>query len=70
MSDTYSIVLNGEERVIQPDTTIAVLLTELGLPETGIAVAVNMDVVPRSEHPNFVLHSGARVEVIRAVGGG
>jgi sulfur carrier protein len=64
------IVLNGEPRELAPETTVAALVRDLGLPADGIAVAVDRDVVPRSAHERTALRDGARVEVIRAVGGG
>ena len=70
MTDTVEIIVNGEKRRIEPNTTISNLLIELGLPQTGIAVAVNMNVIPRSQHGDFPLTHQSRVEIIRAVGGG
>ena len=62
--------VNGADRAIQPGTTIRGLLAELGLDRDGIAVAVDRQVVPRSEHGTRRLDEGAVIEVIRAVGGG
>ena len=70
MASTHHITVNGEQRNLPTDTTVAQLLSLLELPNKGLAVAVNMDVVPRSQHEEFVIPSDARVEVIRAVGGG
>jgi len=36
----------------------------------GIAVAVNGQVIPRSQHGNTELTEGARVEIVTAVQGG
>ena len=70
MTPTHTITVNGEPRRLPQTTTVTELLTALELPPTGLAVAVNMDVIPRSEHDQYVIPSDARVEVIRAVGGG
>lgn len=35
-----------------------------------LAVEINEDIVPRSQHPKFVLNDGDRIEVVRAIGGG
>ncbi|MCL6414164.1 sulfur carrier protein ThiS [Aestuariirhabdus sp. Z084] len=63
------IQLNGEHYSLQEGSSIASLVTEL---EMGgrIAVEVNLEIVPRSEHPNVVLQPGDRVEIVRAIGGG
>ena len=65
-----TITLNGKERTVAEGATVTDLLRELGQDRDGIAVAVGMQVVPRTEHPTHVLAPGDRVEVIRAVGGG
>ncbi len=61
--------INGEPRSIVA-TTVAGLLHELAAPETGVAVAVNGVVVPRSEREGRELRPGDDIEVLRAVGGG
>lgn len=64
-----AIVLNGEPREVAPDTTVEALLAELGL-EGRLAVEVNEEVVPRSEHAVRRLAAGDRVEIVHAIGGG
>ena len=66
------IHVNGQSREVTPP----VLLREvLDLPDgaatpRGIAVAVNGQVIPRSQHANTELTEGARVEIVTAVQGG
>ncbi len=62
--------VNGRETELELGTTLAQLLRSLGLPENGIAVAIDGAVVPRSEHAQRELRAVEAVEVIRAVGGG
>jgi sulfur carrier protein len=62
--------INGEERDVADGATIATLLAELDLRRDGIAVALNDDVVPRTEHAVRTLHDGDRIEIIVAVAGG
>jgi len=64
------VVVNGVDREVPPGATLRDLVRGMGLPEDGIAVAVDREVVPRSQHPQRVLVEGERIEVIRAVGGG
>ena len=64
------IVVNGQERDVPVNTTIEALLLELEIAPTGVAVALDRKVVPRSSHRQRVLKNGAVVEIIRAVGGG
>jgi len=64
------VQVNGALRELSDDTTITRLLTVLGVPPDGVAVAVDGAVVPRSRHAETTLAHGARIEVVRAVGGG
>lgn len=63
------IRVNGEDRDVADAITVAGLLAVLAAPLEGVAVAVDAEVVPKREYTR-PLHEGARVEVIRAVGGG
>lgn len=63
--------LNGEERQLNAGASIPDVLGILGFEAArGVAVAVNGDVVPRSEWEEFALSDGMRVEILRAVQGG
>lgn len=50
--------------------TLEEVVARLDLPDAGWAVAVNAEVVPRSQHSTHRLHSGDVVEVVTAVQGG
>ena len=63
------LVVNDESIEVDDRTTIADLLTQLGMPDKGIAVAIDWAVVPRSEW-HLSLSDGAKVEVVTAVQGG
>jgi len=64
------VTVNGTERTMDEGSTVADLLEQLGMNRDGVAVAVGRSVVPRSQHDQRVLVDGAKIEVIRAVGGG
>jgi sulfur carrier protein len=63
------VTVNDEAVEVDDQTTVAALLDRLGFPEKGIAVAVDLSVLPRSEWET-TLADGARVEVVTAVQGG
>ena len=46
------------------------LSQQLELPQTGIAVAVNNRMVPRSEWEHFAIHEDDELIIIKAVCGG
>jgi thiamine biosynthesis protein ThiS len=65
-----NIIVNGEARQLARATTIAQLLSELNLPRRGVAVEVNLELVPRAHHEQHQLQDGDRLEVVTLVGGG
>jgi sulfur carrier protein len=64
------IRLNGEQRAVEDSLTLAQLVEQLDLGGKRIAVEVNDELVPRSEHAECVLAEGDRVEIVQAIGGG
>jgi sulfur carrier protein len=64
------IILNDEPREVEPGTTIARLLDDMGLPSKFVAVELNLEVVPRANHGECTLHEGDRLELVTLVGGG
>lgn len=64
------IHLNGEVRDVREGQSIADLLAELGLAERRVAVELNLDIVPRSQHATTRLQAGDRLEIVHAIGGG
>jgi sulfur carrier protein len=67
---SMSIVLNGTPREVALGTTVADVVDELTGGRTGIAVAVNDDVLPRATWGSTRLEDADRVEVLTAVQGG
>lgn len=65
-----TLVVNGEPSAVKPPVTVAELLLAIGAPERGVAVAVDGEVVPRSEWETCTLAAGQAVEVLTAVQGG
>jgi sulfur carrier protein len=65
-----AIRFNGEPRELPAGTTVAALLAQLALRPAYVGVEVNLELVPRGEHDQHVLHDGDRVEVVTLVGGG
>ena len=64
------IQLNGEALELPEATTVAGLIEHLELTGKRLAVELNEDIVPRSQHPKTTLNEGDRVEVVHAIGGG
>jgi sulfur carrier protein len=62
--------INGEQRELGTGASVLDALASLGAPSTGVAVAVNGEVVPRADWAATALAEGARIEVLTAVQGG
>ncbi|NMI01938.1 sulfur carrier protein ThiS [Pseudonocardia acidicola] len=62
--------INGERRELAADAGVLDALNMLGAPRSGVAVAVDGEVVPRADWPATRLEDGARIEVLTAVQGG
>jgi sulfur carrier protein len=65
-----NVIVNGEPTELAPGATVDSVLAALDVPDRGVAVAVDAEVVPRGEWPAHELSEGARVEVLRAIQGG
>lgn len=67
-----NVTVNGQERVLADRSTVADVVHGVSRDRDGrgIAVAVNGEVVSRSEWTARRLSERDRVEILRAVGGG
>ncbi|MEL7557554.1 sulfur carrier protein ThiS [Stutzerimonas chloritidismutans] len=64
------IQLNGERYELPDGQSVADLLQRLGLTGRRLAVELNREIVPRSQHAATTLVEGDQIEVVHAIGGG
>lgn len=64
------LTINGETREFENGLTISGLVTALDLHPKKVAVERNLEVVPKSLHPETVLAEGDKIEIVQFVGGG
>ena len=64
------IQLNGQPFELPDGATAADLPALLDPAGKRVAVELNLDIVPRSQHGTTVLHDGDQLEVVHAIGGG
>ena len=66
------VLVNGSPAELAEGATVQAAVDSLELPAAGrgVAVAVDAEVVPRTEWDSHELTEGARVEVLRAIQGG
>ena len=64
------IQLNGQTTTVETGSTVLDLLAKLDLTGKRVAVEINRQIVPRSQHANHTVQENDVVEVVVAVGGG
>ncbi len=66
------VIINGEPKELERELTVMELLERINVKyrEVGLAVAVNEEVVPKSEYSTRKVREGDRVEIVQLVGGG
>ncbi|HEX4856795.1 MAG TPA: sulfur carrier protein ThiS [Limnobacter sp.] len=64
------VSVNGENHELPENSTVAQLLSQLQLTGKRIAVELNGEIVPKSQHATTALVAGSSLEIVVAVGGG
>ena len=64
------ISLNGATQTVEDGTTLKQLVEAMGSDPRGIAIELNLEIIPKSEHGAVVLKDGDKLEVVQFVGGG
>ena len=65
-----NITLNGQSKTLANTDTVGSLIIELGYENKRIAVELNGDIVPKSQHASTPIKEGDTLEIVGAVGGG
>lgn len=65
-----NLFLNGEPASAPDAVTVAAFLESLGMPERGVAVERNREIVPKSMYATTRLAEGDQIEIVQFVGGG
>lgn len=65
-----TVILNGIRTAVAPGTTIARLVASSTAATSGIAVALNDEVVSRSRWETTEVGEGDRIELLGPAGGG
>lgn len=65
-----NLFVNGEPASAADSATVEALLEQMGLPQKGVAVELNREIVPKSLYATTRLAEGDRIEIVQFVGGG
>lgn len=64
------IELNGVTEQIKSNLTISSFLTEQGYKTDKVAVAINQDFIPRSQHQSTLIKQDDAIEIVAPMQGG
>ena len=64
------IILNGEEKFLARQMSVAELILELDLDVKKIAVEKDLEIVNPEQFSEVILDEGSRVEIVHFIGGG
>lgn len=64
------VTVNGEQRRVAPDASIAAMLRGLNIDPARVAVERNLAIVPRSTLEAEQVADGDQFEIVHFVGGG
>ena len=64
------VMVNGEERDVPDNLSVAGLLGHLGLKSDRIAIERNLEILPRARWQDAAVQAGDRYEIVQFVGGG
>lgn len=64
------IYVNGDSRDCAENSTVADVVSELGLTGKKIAIELNKEILPFQQYDSQMLQAGDRLEIVHAIGGG
>jgi sulfur carrier protein len=64
------LTVNGKPMTLPVGASVGALIEHLGLVGKRLAIELNENIVPRSQHADTALTEGDQIEVVRAIGGG
>ena len=70
MDNGILIQVNGENKETAAGTTVAELLSQLGLNSGRLAIELNLRILPRAKWEETRVAAGDRFEIVQFVGGG
>jgi thiamine biosynthesis protein ThiS len=65
-----TITINGQETLINKDSTINSLIHKYELDITKIAIEKDLQIVNPSDFDKIILDNGCKIEIVHFIGGG
>ena len=64
------IIFNGQALDLAENSSLQSLIESQNLIGKRLAAEVNLEIIPKTEHANYILKNGDKVEIVHAIGGG
>jgi thiamine biosynthesis protein ThiS len=65
-----NIILNGEEFLLEGESSLSGLVEKLQLDVRKIAIEKNLEIIPRSSYSSATINEGDKIEIVSFIGGG
>ena len=69
-NNVLEVIVNGESRTVPESYSVSQLIHDMDLTGKRIAVEINGEIVPASQHSSCQLSAEDNVEIVGAIGGG
>ncbi|MFA7691497.1 MAG: sulfur carrier protein ThiS [Candidatus Hydrogenedentes bacterium] len=70
MTESITIIVNGESKTLAPETTLSMLLDDLGIDQQTTVALRNEEIVERAAFAQTKLEQGDTLELVAFVRGG
>ena len=67
---TIQVFINGKKKSFGENNNLVSLLNILEIDGNGIAIEVNLVVIPKSQYKNIIIKNDDKIEIVQFIGGG
>ena len=64
------VFINGKKKEVCDNNNLISLLNFLEIDENGIAIEINLIVIPRSQYKDTIIKNDDKIEIVQFIGGG
>ena len=64
------VFINGKKKEFCDNNNIISLLNFLEIDENGVAIEINLIVIPKSQYKNTIIKNNDKIEIVQFIGGG
>ena len=64
------VFINGKKKEFFNNNNIISLLDFLEIDENGIAIEINLKVIPKSQYKSTIIQNNDKIEIVQFIGGG